>query len=262
MTVFDKAGIVLQRGCSDNIIRSFSEYCDKNTDRCFACKSNFCNNAESLDDYIDCYFCDSFENSSCAIDFNAYKSRTRKCHKSCMVALYPSSSGNDTSFELSRTCLDDLDLNDRKTCAKDNNKFCKKCDGPLCNTMNMPSERFECYKCMDDGCEDMLPKKCVSYHTNEQCYVLYNNESSIVSMGCRSELASNAVALLVKQKQLILCKETKCNSPKNLPTPKVCSVCNSAVNSFCATNPNLVNNTTRCGILPYTECFTRVNSRK
>ncbi|XP_065369864.1 uncharacterized protein LOC135962058 [Calliphora vicina] len=260
MTVFNAEGAVVKRGCSDAVISTESDYCDENTDKCFACKSNDCNNANSLDDYVDCYFCDSSDSSSCSISFDASKTKTRKCQKSCMVALYPRTSANDPSYELARTCLDDLDLDDREKCANGEKELCKACDGPRCNTMNVPDERFECYKCVDDECEDMKTQQCSLYHANDQCYVLFNNESSIVGMGCRSEFEMDTVNELVKQKRLLLCNEKNCNAPESLPTPKLCSVCNSAQNPLCATNPNLVGNIERCASLPFTECFTRVDS--
>lgn len=262
MTVFNAAGTVVKRGCSDAVFSTESDYCDENPDKCLACKSNGCNNAKSLNDYVDCYFCDSSDSSTCSINFDSTKTKTRKCQKSCMVALYPRTSANDPAYELSRSCLDDLDLDDRELCANGEKEYCKACDGSRCNTMSVPEERFECYKCVDDDCEDMESQQCNSHHPNDQCYVLYNNESSIVGMGCRSEFEMETVNELVKQKQLLICNEKNCNEPANLPTPKQCSVCNSAENPLCATNPNLVDNIQRCAALPYTECFTRVNSSK
>ncbi|TMW41974.1 hypothetical protein DOY81_012950 [Sarcophaga bullata] len=64
------------------------------------------------------------------------RAKTRKCHKSCMVALYPRTSANDPSYEVSRSCLDDLDLDDRVACANGERELCKACDGSLCNVMN------------------------------------------------------------------------------------------------------------------------------
>ncbi|XP_061395167.1 uncharacterized protein LOC133330774, partial [Musca vetustissima] len=259
-TVFGLSGSVEKRGCSDAVSISHGDFCDLNPDKCFNCKSNGCNTAQSLEDYTDCYFCDSALDADCSVAFNMAKSRTRKCHGKCMVALYPRTSGNDPAFELARTCLDDMDLDDREACVSGKNEFCKACSGPRCNTMNVPEERFECYKCVDDDCEDMELRQCSAYHTNDQCYTLFNNESSIVGMGCRSEFESDVVTELVKQKQLLLCNEKECNSPHNIPSPKSCSVCSSESNSLCATNPNLVANIERCSSLPYTECYTRVNS--
>lgn len=259
-TVFDSDGAVVKRGCSDAVTSSHSEYCDENSDKCISCKSNGCNNAQSLNDFIDCYYCDSLDSANCSINFVASSAKTRKCQKSCAVAMYPRSSNNDPSYELVRTCLDDLDLDDREACANGDMEFCKACDGSRCNTMNVPEERFECYKCTDDDCEDMEPQECSAHHPNDQCYVLYNTESSIIGMGCRSEFEMDVVTELVKQKQMLLCNEKNCNTPVALPTPKTCSVCYSGENSACATNPNLVGNSQRCSALPYTECFTRVNS--
>lgn len=261
-TVFGLDGSVEKRGCSDTVSSSHSEYCDQYPDRCMYCKSNGCNTANSLDEYNDCYFCDSAESDSCSIDFDIASGRTRKCKGDCMVALYRRTSDPDTSYELSRTCLDDMDLDDREKCISGDNEFCKSCTGSRCNTMNVPEERFECYKCLDDDCEDMEIRKCAAYHPNDQCYLLFNNESSIISMGCRSEFEMDAVTELVKQKQMLLCNGKNCNSPHAIPTPKSCSVCTSEENPLCATNPNLVANVQRCSSLPYTECYTRINGCK
>uniref|UniRef100_A0A1I8NLT5 DUF753 domain-containing protein n=1 Tax=Stomoxys calcitrans TaxID=35570 RepID=A0A1I8NLT5_STOCA len=257
-TVFGVNGVVEKRGCSDAVSSSHNDYCDQYSDRCLQCKSNGCNTAKSLDDYNDCYFCDSANNPKCAVGFDT-ATRTRKCHGDCMVALYPRNSGNDPAYELTRTCLDDMDIDERELCAFGENEYCQSCTGSRCNTMNVPEVRFECFKCLDDDCEDMELRECSAHHANDQCYALYNNESSIIAMGCRSELEMDSVLELVKQKQMILCNEKGCNSPDSLPTPKSCSVCNSEENALCATNPNLVANADRCSSLPYTECFTRIN---
>ncbi|XP_073835559.1 uncharacterized protein [Musca autumnalis] len=259
-TVFGLNGLVEKRGCSDVVSISHGDFCDQYPDRCLNCKSNGCNNAKSLEAYTDCYFCDSALDADCSAAFDTTKSRKRKCQGDCMVALYPRTSGIDPAYELARTCLDDMDLDDRDACAAGQNNFCKACSGPLCNTMSVPEERFECYKCLDDDCEDMAIRQCSAYHPNDQCYTLFNNESSIVGMGCRSEFEPEVVTEMVKEKLLLLCNGKGCNSPDSIPTPKSCSVCSSENNPLCATNPNLVGNIERCSSLPYTECFTRVNS--
>lgn len=261
-TVFGSNGAVEKRGCSDAVAISHADYCDEYPDRCPSCKSVGCNTAKSLDEYSDCYFCDSANSPSCAISFDATKAKTRQCQGGCMVALYPRSSTNDPAYELSRTCLDDMDLDDRNDCREGVNDLCKACTGPRCNTMNVPAERFECYKCIDDDCEEMEIRQCSAYHANDQCYSLFNNESSVIAMGCRSEFEMDVVTELVKQKQMLLCNSKACNSPNTIPTPKTCSVCSSETNPLCATNPNLVANIERCSALPYSECFTRVNSCK
>lgn len=261
-TVFGANGAVVRRGCSDAVTATHGEYCDENSDKCLACKSNGCNTAQSLTDYVDCYFCDSADSSSCSINFVAGSTKTRKCHKSCMVALYPRSSSSDPAYELVRSCLDDKDLDQRESCASGEEEHCKACEGSRCNTMSVPSERFECFKCTDDDCEDMESQQCSAHHPNDQCYVLYNNESSIISMGCRSEYEIDAVTELIKQKLMLVCDGKNCNAPQSVPTPKSCSVCNSEENPWCATNPNLVGNVERCSTLPYTECYTRVNASK
>ncbi|XP_075154733.1 uncharacterized protein LOC142228233 [Haematobia irritans] len=257
--VFGLTGAVEKRGCSDAITSSHNDYCDQYPERCIHCKSNGCNTANSLDEYNDCYYCDSANSASCSVNFDTSIGRTRKCHGDCMVALYPRNSGNDPAYELTRTCLDDMDMDDRELCSNGENDFCQSCTGARCNTMNVPETRFECFTCADNDCEDMELRECRAYHPNDQCYTLFSNESNVIAMGCRSEYEMDTVLELVKQKQMLLCNEKGCNSPDAIPTMKSCSVCNSEDNALCAINPNLVANVQRCSSLPYTECFTRIN---
>ncbi|XP_037949168.1 uncharacterized protein LOC119680432 [Teleopsis dalmanni] len=259
ITVYDVNGKVERRGCSDDVDVTHEEYCEEHADKCLACKSTGCNNANSLDDYIDCYVCDATDSQNCAVNFVPSNARTRKCQGPCMVALYPRSSSIDTAYELSRSCLDDLDLDDRVECAAGRKDLCESCDSGRCNTMLVPDDRNECYRCTDEDCQDSETHVCNAYHPNDQCYILFNDESSIIKMGCRSDFESEIVTELVKQKKLLLCDGKNCNSFGSVDTAKMCSICNSADDSRCATNPNLVSNLTRCAALPYVNCYTRIN---
>lgn len=265
MTVFGANGAVQSRGCSDVVEKTHLEYCDENPEKCLACKSTGCNNAYSMDNYVDCFFCDSDVNADCAINFVAGSTRTRKCQKSCMTAMYKRSSSVDSPYELSRSCLDDLELDDQELCQLGQMEFCKACEGDRCNVDNLPEaplERHECFKCLGDECEmGGKIEQCSAYTANDQCYYLFDNSSSLISMGCRSEFESEVVIELIKQKQMLLCEGKNCNDMTKIPDPKICSICNSETNPWCATNPNLVADTQRCSLAPYTECYTRVNER-
>ncbi|KAL9919499.1 uncharacterized protein ACN427_001451 [Glossina fuscipes fuscipes] len=259
MTVFALDHDVVQRGCSDDVAITQENYCDQHPDLCLACKSNECNDAERLEDFVDCYFCDSTEADACVISPIQSRGRTRKCYKDCMVALYPRDNSSDVAFELTRTCLNDLDLKERESCTKGENNYCISCSDQLCNAMIFPDDRQECYQCLKDSCEEYTTELCTTYHPQDQCYVLFENED-MSQMGCRSEFDNDTVLDLIKQKKMLLCNGKNCNNPEALPTPKMCSTCSSESDVLCATNPNLVTSTNSCSALPYTDCYTRINA--
>lgn len=258
VTVFALDHAVVQRGCSDEVAIIQEDYCDQHPDMCLACKSNECNDAERLEDFVDCYFCDSAEADACVISPIQSHARTRKCYKDCMVALYPRDNSSDAAFELTRTCLNDLDLKERESCTEGENNYCTSCSDQLCNAMIFPEDRQECYRCVKDGCQDYKTDFCSTYHPEDQCYVLFENDD-MSQVGCRSEFDNDTVVDLIKQKKMLLCTGKNCNNPEALPTPKMCSTCSSENDVLCATNPNLVTSTDSCSALPYTNCYTRID---
>lgn len=129
-TVFNADGQVVARGCSDAVQAANLDYCDLNRDSCPQCKSDGCNSALSLDAYVDCYFCDAEEDSSCAWE---KPTSTRKCLGQCMTGLYPRSSSWDSALLPARGCLDDLNEAERTSCAAGTHANCTACSGSLCN---------------------------------------------------------------------------------------------------------------------------------
>ncbi|XP_055859253.1 uncharacterized protein LOC129921450 [Episyrphus balteatus] len=259
-TVFDSnTKLVVRRGCSDEVAKTHGDYCDANSGMCQQCKSNGCNNVRQFSEYMDCAFCDTTTNPDCVLNPTDDGITTRKCKEQCMVALFPRSSEEDPSYELSRSCLDDKDLDDRNVCIEGKDSKCKACTGASCNTMEFPLERHECWSCRGEDCDDAQTQECVTYHPTDQCYILFDNTSSIVAMGCRSEYEHQAVTSLVQSKQLLLCNGKNCNSYESIPTVQSCIVCHSATDPQCATNPNLIVNANTCSDLPYTGCYTLIN---
>ncbi|XP_067631910.1 uncharacterized protein [Eurosta solidaginis] len=260
-TVFGTNDRVVRRGCSDVVDETYDDYCNENPNKCLGCKSNGCNNATRLTQYIECYNCDSGQNPYCGIDFESKGNgvnKTRKCQGHCAVALLPRSSAPNPSYELARTCLDDLDLDDREACLYGQNKFCTACNRDLCNIKIIPENRHKCYKCVEEDCADYEVQLCAAYKENDQCYMSFDSENSLMGMGCRSEFEDDIIDKLIKQKKFIFCDGVACNGPETIPTPTICTACDSRIDSRCATNPNLVTDVERCRALPYTDCYTRV----
>ncbi|KAH8327097.1 hypothetical protein KR074_002710 [Drosophila pseudoananassae] len=256
-TVFNANGQVESRGCSDTVLAAHADYCDLNKESCLQCKSDGCNRALTLQDYVDCYFCDGDEDSNCAW---ATPSSTRKCLDQCMTGLYPRSSSWDSSLLPTRGCLDDLNEAERNSCAAGTHANCTACSGSLCNTNDVIENPQECYYCTDSLCEDPATGKCLSYRENDQCYLAYD-ENGVVAMGCASDMETDVIKELVARQRLLLCSGQNCNTQNLTPIPNTCLQCDSQTESRCATNPNQLLTTGICSVQPYTQCVTQIDSQ-
>ncbi|KAL7738265.1 hypothetical protein ACLKA6_006596 [Drosophila palustris] len=255
-TVFDENGKVTARGCSDSILSEHSNYCDAHSANCQQCKSNGCNNADSLDSYVECYYCDADQDPSCAWE---EPKKTRQCQGQCMTGMYPRSSSADSALLPTRGCLDDLEEADQKLCTEGNLKHCKVCSEGLCNGGDIVETPQECYQCESELCEDMIPAKCVAYKEKHQCYIAFE-DNSVVYLGCASDFETQVIDELVAQKRLLVCDGQNCNSPANIPPPNTCLHCSSLNDTRCASNPNQLLTTDICSDLPYTQCVTHIDA--
>ncbi|XP_034108700.1 uncharacterized protein LOC117570904 [Drosophila albomicans] len=256
-TVFNEAGVVVARGCSDSVLTDHATYCEANDASCLQCKSNGCNNAQSLDAYIECYHCDAETDEECAWET---PQNTRQCQGQCMTGLYPRSSAWDSALLPTRGCLDDLEEADRELCSAGNHANCTACSTALCNTANVIATAQECYKCTSSDCADMSSGKCVAYREHHQCYTAFDT-NDIIAMGCASDFETQVVAELVAQQRLLVCDGQNCNNPSiAIPEPNTCLQCSSLNDTRCATNPNQLLTTDICSQLPYTQCITHIDA--
>ncbi|KAH8401800.1 hypothetical protein KR009_007921, partial [Drosophila setifemur] len=254
-TVFSAAGVVVARGCTDAVLAANEDYCDLNKDSCLQCKSDGCNRALSLDNYVDCYFCDAEEDANCAWDT---PESTRKCLDQCMTGLYPRSSSWDSALLPTRGCLDDLNEAERASCSAGTHSNCTACSGNLCNGNDVIENPQECYICEDTYCETPETSKCLAYREQDQCYLAYD-DTGIVAMGCASDFETQVIKELVSQQRLMLCEGQNCNAPNFTPDPNTCLQCSSLTDARCATGPNQLLTTDICSKLPYTECVTQID---
>ncbi|KAH8370174.1 hypothetical protein KR093_002479 [Drosophila rubida] len=253
-TVFNAAGVVVARNCSD----ALAAQCAGDDVNCQLCKSNGCNNAQSLSDYVECYHCDAELDESCA--WSAPETQTRQCQGQCMTGLYPRSSAPDSALLPTRGCLDDLEESERELCAAGKHGNCTACSGALCNAGNVIAEPQECYVCGSSDCVDMEPGRCVAYRTPHQCYLAFE-DNEVVAMGCASDFETPVIGELVAQRRLLVCDGQNCNNPSTeIPQPNTCQQCNSLQDTRCATNPNQLLTTEVCAQLPYTECVTHIDA--
>ena len=258
-TVFAQNGSVVQRGCSDLIYSGeYADYCDQNQGSCKFCKSSGCNLATSLADFGECLFCEGADNAACVTNPESI-SRTRSCHKGCVTGLYPRKDEQNPAYELVRSCLDDLDLDDRETCVAGTKPYCQVCTGNSCNTAKIPERRLQCNVCNGANCDEPKSAVCSAYRENDQCFTLFDNENNVQRMGCASHLDN--FELVEAKRHILLCDGDNCNNFESFPQPISCRQCNSVDNPACATKP-ATSDATLCNLLPNTECFTRIDNGK
>lgn len=258
-TVFAPNGTVVERGCSDQIYNGDNmKYCDENSEQCKFCKSNGCNTATSLADYQVCLYCDGTENSDCVFNPETIKS-TRTCHKGCMTGLYARSDEANPAYELSRGCLDDMDLDERNECKEGSNPYCQACEQNSCNIVKIPNTRLKCNVCNGADCEDPKSAECTSFRENDQCFILFVGENDVQRLGCASDLDTKYIG--DNSRQLFLCDGDNCNNFENLPKSTACRWCNSKDDPECATSPNW-SIATVCDLLPHTQCYTSIDKGK
>lgn len=249
-------GQLIGRGCSD----AWEEACDDNENNCYDCKSNGCNVARTPDDYIECIFCDAQVDERCLTDVSKIQQR-RACYKSCVTTLYNRTNDATPVRELIRTCLDDMDLDDREICADGNDANCKACDEEYCNDASV-GERISCYQCVGDECQSPVAKACRAVTEGDQCFVEYDETRSIVELGCKSKYDPAEVRERIIAKRLWLCDGENCNTIDATPSSQLCALCNSITDANCAIAPQNVTSQTTCARAPYTQCYSRVLSGK
>lgn len=254
VTVFSGDNVI-SRGCADDVYESHIDHCRNNPGSCHECKSNECNALSSRSALTTCVTCESSIDPNCAENVDKITT-TRQCNGKCMTALHPLSHEENSAYEVVRSCLDDKEESDALVC---NDEKCKVCEGDSCNKDILDVISLSCHHCSGD-CEFYESKKCSFYKEDDQCFMRFDNTSSVVEMGCASkfttqELSSNA-------RDLFLCSGNNCNDYPALPQVNYCVSCNSKNDKDCATHPDKVSTAVGCGTPPHTSCFSRVNDGK
>lgn len=259
VTIFDSSGeTVTARGCFNALDSSAASYCDQNYELCPRCNSNGCNVANSLNEYVDCLVCDSSQNANCVRDVGLV-SKTRACRKACMTAFRPAfNETSDVSYALVRNCYDDKEEADREACAAGSEAHCAACTESKCNTQDLVSDRHSCLSCRGDECQDAQAASCANYRSEDQCFIEFDEQRSVVAQGCLSEYSNAEIYLLQRSKRLWTCKEKDCNKLEALPEQKTCVLCSSLTDRYCAISPGSVTSATSCQLTGLPECYSRV----
>lgn len=78
-------------------------------------------------------------------------------------------------------------------------------------------------------------------------------------MGCLADIPPEEDTIaLIKQKALLVCNGSNCNSYENLPQINQCTECTSSDVEACATKPKTLTTQKLCRTIPYTQCYQRV----
>lgn len=251
MAIIDSKGAVIRRGCSDNL----QDSCKDQT--CYECRSHGCNNLKDNSKLIDCFVCDAQLDDNCVFDTELITA-TRRCNEQCITALYSRTKDAGSPLELVRTCLDDLDFDDREACADGTLDNCAACGTAKCNTVDM-GVRGSCNFCTDGKCDNPQSKTCravVAKGEKEQCFIQLNEAGAIAELGCLSQYNASDIATLQSNKRLWSCSGENCNLISALPSAKSCKLCNSRTDPNCAIAPNESQTEDKCSHALNTDCYT------
>lgn len=250
MTVFKSNGQVDRRGCSDDVEDYKDLYCRQNPELCFRCKSNECNIAWSISEYVECAFCDSSKDRLCTINPADSGFSTRKCHKECMVAM--------KEQRIIRSCLDDKELRVQHTCQGSDGDECATCSDFNCNKFVFPKDRLRCHVCTGDSCTSSTGQYCELYHKDDYCFAKYEN-GQVDLLGCAYSQNSSDISDWIMQNKLYKCDGDDCNELSRLPSNGECITCDSSKTPNCSQNPSHVTTTEIC-IAPNDQCVTRIST--
>lgn len=251
VAVFASNGSVIERGCSDILESTCS------TQECYECRSHGCNNLTSNAQLIECVSCDAASDENCYYDYELV-TETRQCHGHCITALYPRTSDAGAPLELVRTCLDDLDLDDREACAEGTLANCAACSTAKCNTVEIGTHG-SCNVCSGTAdCANPQSKTCRAVAANgqqEQCFIQLDEAGEVAEQGCLSQYNVSDVATLQSEKRLWLCTGENCNVISALPSPQECILCSSRTEKNCSIAPADTETFTTCSNTLNTDCY-------
>ncbi|XP_055387107.1 uncharacterized protein LOC129615760 [Condylostylus longicornis] len=255
LTIFNENDIVIKRGCySANKIS-----CDDKKNSCYECKSNDCNIAKSKTEFIKCYDCSTFDNPECVNVVEKSNVPIIECRESCMSTLIYVDDRNLT-YEAVRTCLDDKEKEDQKTC--DDEKFCKSCKEDKCNGGLYPADRLECIHCSKEECQRPTKSRtCANIQENDKCIIQFDDKGVAIEYGCLSDLPKEVINDMLINNTLYMCDDKNCNVYENIPKETICTACTSGKTRECITDINNdIIQTNTCNKPPNTNCYTKFNS--
>ncbi|XP_070502926.1 proprotein convertase subtilisin/kexin type 5-like [Chironomus tepperi] len=198
VTVFNSLNQTTERGCLSTL--SSAQYCTNNQAYCIQCQFDNCNVQTSPDQTNYCVSCNSKFDSDCVT--NPKSSSVIGCKGKC----YSRFAVNDNEI-IERGCSDSIGSY-------------VECEGERCNSVNFPSNRLTCFKCIGSDCDvsdlDMMKEPCLTYIANDTaCLTIFNegnvnwvDYSKVVFKGCHSDV-SKETQTLCDDSNDISC--TKCN---------------------------------------------------
>lgn len=240
-----------ERGCSDILASKCS------TEDCYECRSHGCNNMTNNAELIECVSCDAANDENCYYDYELVNA-TRKCQGHCITALYPRTSDAGAPLELVRTCLDDLDLDDREACAEGTLTNCVACNTANCNSVEIGTHG-SCNVCSGSAnCANPQSKTCRAVAASgqqEQCFIQVDESDQVSEMGCLSQYNVSDVTALQSEKRLWQCTGENCNVISALPDPQECLLCSSRTDTNCSVAPDQTTTFTTCSNTLNTDCY-------
>ncbi|XP_049292650.1 uncharacterized protein LOC125768682 [Anopheles funestus] len=241
-----------KRTCRSSLSELERNFCANNTNRCQFCSSDNCNAAEVNFNYIECLSCDSATDIRCAtnpIALTTYE----KC-ATCATAVI--TSGEKTTTR--RGCLASLPADVSNQCTITAGSSCQRCTSNRCNVGNFPSDRLQCYRCVDAPCvshQNVRLEYCPEYRAGDRCLLESDSSGQLLRLDCRSSLTDSELSACSGRCQM--CNTSGCNDPMAYSTSGSCVQCRSSLNSLCRSEATQVA-PEPCTIPANSQCYSRL----
>uniref|UniRef100_A0A182LUI8 DUF753 domain-containing protein n=1 Tax=Anopheles culicifacies TaxID=139723 RepID=A0A182LUI8_9DIPT len=217
-----------KRTCRSSLSELERSFCANNTNRCHFCSADNCNAAEINFNYVECLSCDSAKDIRCATNPAALTSFVQCA--TCATALV-TSAGKTTTV---RGCLASLPADVSGQCTVTAGSSCQRCSTNRCNTANFPSDRLQCYRCVDAPCvshQNVRLEYCPEYRAGDSCLLESNSDGQLLRLDCRSSLTESELNACTGRCQM--CSTSGCNDPMAYGTSGSCVQCRSSLNALC-----------------------------
>lgn len=165
---------------------------------------------------------------------------------------------------IQRGCLADLSPEDADQCANHNNAnsnaMCTTCSTNRCNVDIYPSDRLECYQCLQPPCishDSITLEYCPTYSTTDRCIMLTDTAGLPIRLGCNSSLsAAEQNACGTSSQYCVYGSKPKSNDPTILLSSNKCVQCASAYEPSCMGNATAFE-ALPCNDPANTQCYSR-----
>lgn len=247
----------ITRKCQSSMTAAEVTFCEANSNKCYSCWGNNCNQQAVAFNYLECFSCQSTTDGHCTTNPTAI---TTVDHCTTCATLFTSSTNT-----LKRGCLASLSATEQAQCTAGSTS-CSTCTTNRCNRAVYPQDRLSCYACAQGECHShdaIGVEYCPNYRQQgESCVTRLDSTGRVSWMGCLSSLSTsdtttcNANANLCRK-----CSTANCNEPSKVLASGSCVQCDSSIEGSCVGRASALD-AEPCNNPTNTQCYTMMTAGK